>query len=112
MASFAATNAGTQDQLEACRRQIDSIDQQLVKLIQERAELVERVGAIKLDAHMPVTDTRREERVIQKVEALAKDGPLPGGAVGRIYEKLVEEMRNWEIDLNSSKPDSVDPDKR
>jgi chorismate mutase len=51
---------------------------------------------------MAVTDTSREQVVIQKAEQLGKDGPLPPEAVGRIYQKLVEEMRNWEASLTKS----------
>jgi chorismate mutase len=100
MSVFTAnTHAGTQEQLATCRQQIDSIDQRLVQLIQARAQVVRRVGAIKQEAHLPVTDSGREQVVIQKAETLAKDGPLPPEAVGRIYQKLVEEMRNWEANL-------------
>jgi septal ring factor EnvC (AmiA/AmiB activator) len=48
------TNAGTQEQLEACRQQIDSLDQRIVELVQERAQVVERLGKIKGEAHLPV----------------------------------------------------------
>jgi chorismate mutase len=98
----ASIQAGTQEQLATCRQQIDAIDQRLVELIQERARVVQQVGAIKQEAHLPVTDTSREQLVIQKAEDLAKGGPLPAEAVGRIYQKLVEEMRNWEANLTSS----------
>lgn len=106
------TKAGTQDRLEACRQQIDSIDQRLVELIQERAQVVQQVSAIKREANLPVTDTGREQRVIQKAEELAKVGPLPPEAVGRIYQKLVAEMRNWEAGLNATKTEPVEPDKK
>lgn len=96
------TNAGTQEQLEACRRQIDSLDQRIVELVQERARMVEQVGNIKREAHLPVAVPSREQQVIAKVQELAKGGPLPAEAVGRIYEKLVEEMRNWEAELNAA----------
>jgi chorismate mutase / prephenate dehydratase len=98
----ADTKAGTQEQLATYRQQIDSIDQRLVDLIQERARVVQQVGAIKQEAHIPVTDTSREHLVIEKAEGLAKGGPLPAEAVGRIYQKLVEEMRNWEASLTTS----------
>jgi chorismate mutase len=98
----ADTKAGTQEQLATYRQQIDSIDQRLVQLIQERARVVQEVGVIKQEAHIPVTDASREQVVIQKAENLGKDGPLPPEAVGRIYQKLVEEMRNWEASLNKS----------
>jgi methyl coenzyme M reductase subunit D len=49
------TNAGTNEQLEVCRQQIDSLDQRIVDLIQQRARVVEEVGNIKREAHLPVT---------------------------------------------------------
>jgi chorismate mutase len=97
----ANSKAGTQEQLATCRQQIDSIDQRLVDLIQARARVVQQVGAIKQEAHLPVTDTSREQVVVQKAEELAKGGPLPAETVGRIYQKLVEEMRNWEASLTA-----------
>jgi chorismate mutase len=97
-------NAGTQEQLAAYRQQIDSLDQRIVELIQQRARVVEEVGKIKRQAHLAVTVPRREQEVIQKAEELAKGGPLPAEAVGRIYQKLVEEMRNWEAKLDGTLP--------
>jgi chorismate mutase-like protein len=92
----AETNAGTQEQLAPYRQQIDSLDQRIVELLEERARVVEKVGAIKREAHLPVTVPGREQQVIEKAQELAKGGPLPAEAVGRIYQKVVEEMRNWE----------------
>jgi chorismate mutase len=43
-----------------------------------------------------VTVPDREQQVIGKAHELAKGGPLPAEAVGRIYRELIEEMRNWE----------------
>jgi chorismate mutase len=96
------TNAGTQEQLEACRQQIDSLDQRIVEIVQERARVVEKVGDIKREAHLPVTVPSREQQVIANAQELAKGGPLPSEAVGRIYQKLVEEMRNWEAKLDAA----------
>jgi chorismate mutase len=98
------TNAGTEEKLGVCRQQIDSIDQRLVDLIQQRARVVEEVGKIKREAHLPVTVPSREQQVIEKAQDLAKGGPLPAAAVGRIYQKIVEEMRNWETELGAAKP--------
>jgi chorismate mutase len=103
MTLFAAdTNAGTQEQLAAYRQQIDSIDQHIVELFQQRARVVEEVGNIKREAHLPVTVPSREQQVVEKAQELAKGGPLPAEAVGRIYQKLVEEMRNWEAKLDAA----------
>jgi chorismate mutase-like protein len=103
MTLFAAdTNAGTQEQLAAYRQQIDSLDQRIVELLQQRARVVEEVGHIKRESHLPVTVPSREQQVIAKAQELAKGGPLPAEAVGRIYQRLVEEMRNWEAKLDAA----------
>jgi chorismate mutase / prephenate dehydratase len=96
------TNGGTQEQLEACRQQTDSLDQRIVELVQERAQVVEKVGEIKREAHLPVTVPSREQQVIAKAQELAKGGPLPAEVVGRIYQKLVEGMRNWKAKLDAT----------
>ena len=107
MTLFAAdTNAATQEQLAAYRQQIDSLDQRIVELFQQRARLVEEVGNIKREAHLPVTVPSREQQVVERAQELAKGGPLPAEAVGRIYQKLVEEMRNWEAKLDAAAPQS------
>ncbi len=92
------------EKLEVCRQQIDSLDQRIVELVQQRARVVEEIGNIKREAHLPVTVPSREQQVIAKAEELAKGGPLPAEAVGRIYQKLVEEMRSWEAQLDAAKP--------
>jgi chorismate mutase len=95
-------DAGTQEQLETCRREIDSVDQRIVGLLEERARVVEQVGKIKREAKLPVTVPSREQQVIAKAEERAKNGPLPAEAVGRIYQKVVEEMRNWAAAHNAA----------
>jgi chorismate mutase len=94
--------AGIQEHPEACRQEIDSLDQRLVELIQKRARVVEEVGAVKREAGLTIEDAQREQQVIEKVQRLAKGGPLPAEAVGRIYQKLIEEMRNWEQKLHDA----------
>jgi chorismate mutase / prephenate dehydratase len=97
MTLFAHVSDGAApERLEACRQKIDSLDQRIVELIQQRAQVVEEIGSIKRAAHLPIAAPAREKQVIEKVQELAKGGPLPADAVGRIYEKLVTEMREWE----------------
>src|SRR5258706_259877 len=96
------SNGGSQERLEACRQPLHSVVQRMAELVQQRAGVVEEVVDIKREAHLPVTVPSREQRVIAKAEDLAKGGPLPAEAVGRIYQKLVEEMRNWEAKLDAT----------
>jgi chorismate mutase len=91
-----------QEQLAAYRQQIDSLDQRIIELFQQRARVVEEVGNVKREAHLPVTLPSREHQVIEKAQELAKGVPLPAETFGRIYQKLVEEMRNWEAKLDAT----------
>jgi chorismate mutase len=42
-----------------------------------------------------------QKKIIEKAEDLAKGAPMPPDAVGRIFQKVVEEMRDWEAKLDS-----------
>jgi chorismate mutase len=99
-------DGATLDRLQACRQEIDSLDRHIVELIEQRARVVQKIGGIKREAHLPVAAPAREKQVIERAQELAKEGPLPADAVGRIYEKLVTQMRMWEAGLSGGTPSS------
>ena len=86
---------GEENTLAAARRRIDSVDQRLVALLNERARIVDDVSRIKKARHLPVNDPRRFQEVLDKAASYSH-GPLPPEAVRRIYERLVEVMQAWE----------------
>ena len=47
--------------LDSIRQEIDQIDDQIVKLLEERMHLVEGVVAYKKASGKPILDTKREE---------------------------------------------------
>lgn len=53
--------------LDIIRQEIDQIDNQIVKLLEERMHLVEGVVAYKKASGKPVLDTKREEVIFEKV---------------------------------------------
>ena len=81
--------------LAGARRRIDGVDQRLVAILNERAKIVDEVSRIKKARSLPVSDPRRFQEVLDKAASYSK-GPLPGEAVKRIYERLVEVMQDWE----------------
>jgi len=68
------SNGGTQERLEACRQQIDSLDQRIIELFQQRARVVEEVGNVKREARLPVTVPSREQQVIEKAQGWSAAG--------------------------------------
>ena len=53
--------------LDIIRQEIDQIDDQIVKLLEERMHLVEGVVAYKKASGKAILDTRREEVIFEKV---------------------------------------------
>jgi len=74
--------------LDELRRQIDVLDQQLVELLNQRAEIVVQIGRIKSQDGTPVYAPDREKAVLEKVRK-ANRGPLPDKTIVAIYRELM-----------------------
>lgn len=55
--------------LDIIRQEIDQIDDQIVKLLEERMHLVEGVVAYKNASGKPILDSKREEVIFEKVRS-------------------------------------------
>lgn len=62
--------------LEDLRKQIDSIDEHLVALLNQRAALVQEIGAIKAKCEVSCHDPEREQKILKKI-AEGNRGPFP-----------------------------------
>jgi chorismate mutase len=78
--------------LNQCRERIDEIDVRILSLINERTVVVEEIGRIKRAAGLPIYEPRREDQVFQNVTENNR-GPLSAGAVHRVFERIIDEMR-------------------
>ena len=93
--------------LDDWRTQIDALDRKLVALLSERARAVVEIGKLKRDAKMPVYEPDRERIVFANVQD-ANPGPLPGRDLVRIYERIIDVMRN--IQKEEIVPKSAPPE--
>ena len=59
--------------LKSIRQEIDQIDDQIVKLLEERMHLVEGVVAYKKASGKPILDTKREAAILEKVRSRVED---------------------------------------
>lgn len=88
------------------RKQIDELDRRLVELLSERARAAVEIGRLKKDTNLPIYEPERERIVFQKVQELNR-GPLPGRDLVRIYERIMDVMRNIQkegIGASADKP--------
>lgn len=79
--------------IEDWRKKIDELDRKLVALLSERARAAVEIGKLKRDTSMPIYEPDRERIVFENVQAV-NPGPLPGRDLVRIYERIMDVMRN------------------
>jgi chorismate mutase/prephenate dehydratase len=84
--------------LDTLRSKIDRIDQELLKLMNERAKVVLDVGKLKTDCGISAYAPAREEEVLGRVSSLSK-GPLPDRCVRSVFRELISGSRSLEKDL-------------
>ena len=80
-------------ELAECRDRIDDVDRRILGLLNERTRIVERIGAVKREFTMPIYEPKREDEVFRNVME-NNGGPLPPDAVKRVFERIIDEMRN------------------
>jgi chorismate mutase len=81
--------------IERWRKEIDELDEELLRLLNMRARLAVKVGSLKRATGMPVRDPEREEFVLQRLRE-ANTGPLDQEAVVRLFRRIIRESRRVE----------------
>ncbi len=79
--------------IEDWRKKIDELDRKLVELLSERARAAVEIGRLKRDTSLPIYEPDRERTVFSNVQE-ANQGPLAGRDLVRIYERIMDVMRN------------------
>ena len=81
--------------LEDWRKRIDEIDQQILKLLNERSRCAVEIGHIKKTLKLPAWQPDREMQILRNV-VKSNLGPLDDGAIRRLFERIIDEARSLE----------------
>ncbi len=81
--------------LDVLRSQIDALDAELVRLLNQRASLAQQVGHVKAKDGTPVYRPEREAQVIARVRE-RNQGPLGDEALSAIYREVMSACRELE----------------
>lgn len=81
--------------IEELRRQIDSIDDQILALLNERARLVLKMGSLKKEKGLPIYDAGRENTILARIQEKNR-GPWDNQSLVKLFEKIIEESRKLE----------------
>ncbi|KAF0220053.1 MAG: chorismate [Geobacteraceae bacterium] len=86
--------------IEELRREIDRLDNELLRIFNERAALALRIGEVKKGLSLPVYDPTREKRIFQRMRE-ENPGPLDDQAIVRLFERVIDESRRLERIMTS-----------
>jgi chorismate mutase/prephenate dehydratase len=85
------------DELKKYREQIDAIDDQILKLVSERARLARNIGNLKDDG--VIYRPEREAQVLRRLQQ-QNQGPLTGEAVSAVFRSVMSYCRALEKQLS------------
>lgn len=99
-------NEGVVDEkrLEELRIRIDSLDVELVRILNERSSHALEIGNLKAALGLEAIQLGREHEVLDHVRSV-NSGPLDSGAVTRLFKEIIEETRRIEhLSLRKKEP--------
>ena len=78
--------------LDDWRRQIDTLDSELLRLLNQRAAIACEIALVKVAAGLPAYDGNRERQVLARVTE-QNTGPLDQQSVTDIFAGIIRETR-------------------
>ena len=96
-------------EIEDWRKKIDAIDQELVKLLNQRGFSAREIGRLKQKTNLSIYEPQREETILQNVSK-ANAGPLPTADLHFIFQNIIAVMRSFQhSDADSGETDPNAP---
>ncbi len=85
--------------LNTIREELDRLDNQLLEIINERFELVLKVGEIKNKTKTPIYRPEREKQIIERLQRKNREsqGVLTDEAIEALFMELFSVARNFEL---------------
>jgi chorismate mutase len=80
------------------RRQIDEVDRRLIELLAERARLVGGVVHYKRAHHMAVVDRAREDEMLARIAAIAKEQGVDPRVAQQVLRTIIDGFTLLEVE--------------
>ena len=97
------TNGGVLEmgELEKLRKEIDEIDNEILELLNKRAEVVIEIAHIKRNEKAKLYSPEREMEIFERLKALNK-GPFPNDTLKAIYREILSASLSLEEPLKAA----------
>ena len=81
--------------IDKLRQQINRLDDELLRIFNERAALAVKIGEAKKGLDLPIYDPKREKLIFERMHQ-NNPGPLDNAAIVRLFERVIDESRSLE----------------
>jgi chorismate mutase len=89
-------DAALQERVRELREQVDKVDRELIRALNERARIVQEIMTLKAESGAPVYDPKREEEILRRVVE-QNTGPIYDSSMRDIFELILHRIRDLEI---------------
>ena len=79
--------------IEKLRKEIDEVDEEILKNLSKRKNLVREIAKLKKSMNLPVMDAEREKKVLDNLKNKAKEKRLNKKFVESIYKIVLKNSR-------------------
>jgi len=86
------------ERIRSLRRDIETVDEEILAFLNERARIVEEVGRVKAEVNMEIYAPQREEEVLHRLNQ-RNSGPFPQRAVSPVFREIISACRSLEAEL-------------
>ncbi len=74
--------------LDELRKEIDDIDQEILKILVRRVDIVKQIGELKNEQNLPIVDEVRKEKVLESITERAKLFHLSEDFVKKLFQEI------------------------
>ena len=78
--------------MDKLRKRIDELDAEMLKLLNERAECVVKIGVIKQKEESEVVVPQREKELLNRLTKL-NNGPMTEKMVHRLFQDIIDTLQ-------------------
>jgi chorismate mutase / prephenate dehydratase len=89
------------DKIQSLRQKIETVDDEILKLLNRRAQIVQEIGKVKSEMNMDTYNPKREEDILRRLET-QNPGPFPGWAIPSVFKEIISACRSLEAELTVS----------
>ena len=89
---------GIGERIHFLRRRIETLDGEILRLLNERAEIVTEVGKEKSEGRMDSYDPQREKEIVAAL-VLQNNGPFPKQAIASVFREIISACRSLETEI-------------